>query len=303
MNHENPGVAFEKVVAAIQAQIDPTSNVTHNEVLTDRLGHARQFDVVIRGSFAGQQMLGVIECKDLKRKVGNPEVDAFITKANEINANFKILISKLGFSKPALEKCRHYGVQPLSLIEDDPANRKFFIGTRWTADVTRWRRITVQLHFAEPPANPVNFDANVLRINGNRVLDWYTNYLLDHEEEFKEFGWVAGVHVDFASPQIIETEPGVEHLCSAVSFGAERVCERLERLVGISGTGFLNWNSRQATFAPGSTIFTEGVSTDFSQWSPRSDENRPPSGFIDVHIEATAPAFQRISSVVDLGTL
>ena len=85
MKLENPGIAFEKVVAGIQAQIDPTSSVTHNETLTDRLGHSRQFDVVIRGSFAGQQMLGVIECKDLKRRVGNPEVDAFITKANEIN--------------------------------------------------------------------------------------------------------------------------------------------------------------------------------------------------------------------------
>lgn len=137
MQIENPGIDFEKAVAAIQMQIDPTSQVTHNETLVDRLGHARQFDVVIRGTFAGQQMLGVIECKDLKRKVGNPEVEAFIAKAQEINANFKIFMSRTGFSKPALEKCSHYGVQALSLIADDPANRKFFVGTRWTADLTR----------------------------------------------------------------------------------------------------------------------------------------------------------------------
>ena len=50
---------FEKAVAAIQAQIDPTSSVSHNERIVDRMGHARQFDIVIKGSFAGQTMLGM----------------------------------------------------------------------------------------------------------------------------------------------------------------------------------------------------------------------------------------------------
>ena len=42
---ELPGIAFEKAVATIQAQIDPTSTVCHNERLFDRLGHGRQFEV------------------------------------------------------------------------------------------------------------------------------------------------------------------------------------------------------------------------------------------------------------------
>lgn len=303
MNIEKPGIAFEKTVAAIQTQIDPNSCVTHNETLVDRLGHTRQFDVVIRGSFAGQPMLGVIECKDLKRKIGNPEVEAFIAKANEINANFKILISKTGFSKPSLEKCAHYGVQPLSLLEKDPANRSFFVGTRWTADVVRWQKIRTQLQFAQQPTTPVNFDANELHIGGKRVLDWYTNYLIDNEDKFTEFGWCAGVDVVFDQPQVIQIKESIEHLCTGISFEAELLCQKLERLVGISGTGFLNWNSQQVTFPPGSTITTDGVPTDFSQWTPRSDINRPPSGFVEVHIEATANSFQRVADALDLGSL
>lgn len=303
MRNEQPGIAFEKAVAAIQAQIDPTSSVTHNETLVDRLGHSRQFDVVIRGNFAGQQMLGVIECKDLKRKVGNPDVDAFITKAQEINANFKILMSKTGFSKPALEKCSHYGIQPLSLLQDDPEKRKFFIGTRWTADLTRWRSITVQLHFAKEPVVPIKFDANALLINGKKVLDWYTNFLLDHEHEFTDFGWIAGIDVMFDEPRYIKTQPDIECLCTGISFCAERVCDQLERLVGINGIGFLNWNSQQITFPPGSTITTEKVPADFSQWAPRSDSNRRPSGFIEMHIEATAMTFERIADTINLASL
>jgi len=303
MERELPGIAFEKAVAVIQAQIDPTSSVSHNETIDDRLGHARQFDIVIRGTFAGQQMLGIIECKDLKRRVGNPEIDAFVTKAQDVNANFKIVMSRSGFTKPALEKCAHYGVQPLSLLENDPANQKFFIGTRWTADLTRWGQISVTLHFAEPPAEPIAFSADQLKINDKRVLDWFTNYLLDHGGEITDLGWVVDVAAVFDTPQIVEIKPGTEHLCVAVSFKAERVCDKLERLVGIGGAGFFNWNSKQATFPPGATIKTDAVPTDFTQWKPRSEETRQSSGFIEIHLTASASNFERVEDALNLDTL
>lgn len=165
------------------------------------------------------------------------------------------------------------------------------------------RTLSALLHFVQPPVEAVTFDPNELHINGKRVLDWYTNYLLDHESEFTDLGWVAGLQVNFDTPQIIQTTPGVQHLCSGISFGAELVCDRLERLVGISGTGFFNWNLQQITFPPGVTIKTDAVPTDFSQWSPRSDENKRPSGFIEIHIEATANSFQRVDNVLNLEIL
>jgi hypothetical protein len=303
MPQEHPGIAFEKMVAAIQSQIDPAAVVSHNEVLVDRLGHSRQFDVVIRGSFAGQAMLGIIECKDLKRRVSNPEVDAFVTKAQDINANFKILMSRAGFTKPALAKCEHYGVQALSMLEDDPANRRFFIGTRWTADLTRWGQISVTLQFAEPPPTPISFRAEDLKISNKKILDWFTNYLLDHEFEIEGLGWVVELAVVFDVPQTVEIRPGEHYLCVAIGFNAERVCEKRERLVGISGTGFFNWNSQQVTFPPGATIATDGVPTDFNQWSPRSDGVRKPSGFLEFHLEARAVAFARVADAIELDKL
>lgn len=303
MQLELPGIAFEKLVAAIQSQIDPTSSVSHNEKVTDRLGHERQFDIIIRGAFAGQPMLGVIECKDLKRKVGNPDVDAFVTKSHDINANFKILMSRTGFSKPALQKCRHYGVQALSLLENDPINKKFFIGTRWTADVTRWGQVSITLHFLVEPAKPISFRAENLRINNKRVLDWFTNYLIDQEPEITELGWVVGISVVFDSPQRVEVEPRTEHLCTSIDFRAERVCDKLERMVGVSGTGFFNWNLQQATFPAGSTITTDSVPTDFTQWKPRTENAQSTTGFIEVHIEARTINFERKVDAIDLDVL
>ncbi len=55
---KNTGVSFEKAVARIQQMMDPDSNVTHNEKLTDRARNTRQYDVVIRGRFGGRDVLG-----------------------------------------------------------------------------------------------------------------------------------------------------------------------------------------------------------------------------------------------------
>jgi hypothetical protein len=300
---DRPGIAFEKVVAAIQSQLDPAAAVTHDEVLEDRLGQSRQFDVVIRGLFAGQKMLGVIECKDLGRRVGTPEIDAFVTKSQDINANFKIMMSRQGFTKPALAKCVHYGIQALSLLNGDPENKKFFIGTRWEADLTRWGQIAVTLQFAQAPTEPVHFNAQDLTIGGKKVLDWFTNYLLDRQEGAAELGWVVNISAVFDRPQLVCVRPGSEHLCNAISFAAERVCDRLERLVGISGTGFFDWNSKQATFPAGAQIRSDAVPMDFTQWKPRADQAREPSGFIDVRIEAQQVQFERVPGAIQLDVL
>lgn len=299
---EHPGISFEKAVAAIQAQLDPAAAVTHNEVITDRLEQQRQFDVVVRGSFAGQPMLGVIECKDLMRKVGTPEVDAFVTKAQDINANFKVLMSRRGFSKPALDKCRHYGIQALSLITDDPANNAFFIGTRWTADITSWGQIGIHLHFAQEPTEAPPFNVHDVTIQGKKVIDWFTNYLLDHQDEITEFGWL-GIQVDFNVSQRVAVRDGMEHICTAITFGAERICDKRERTVGIIGSGFFNWQTKQATFPPGATIGTDAVPTDFTQWQPRTALPKEPTGFLEFHLTARSAQFARIPDAIALDLL
>lgn len=303
MSKEQPGIAFEKMVAAMQARIDPASTVAHDEIIVDRLGHSRQFDVVIRGQFAGQPMLGVIECKDLKRRVGNPEVDAFVTKANDVNANFKVLMSRSGFTKPALEKCANYGIQALSLIEADPDNRRFFLGSRWTAEVTRWSQLSLQLFFANPDEAAIDFSTEQPRIDNKRILDGFTNYVLDHESEYSGVGWIVNLEAVFDVPQVVEVKPGVERLCTAVAFKAERVCEQLEYRVGMNAEGFFNWNTSQATFPPGVVITTDSVPTDFTQWQPRCDETWTKSGFLELHVTAKGSSFIRVADALDLDGL
>jgi len=300
---ELPGVPFEKAVAAIQAQFDPKASVTHNEVIKDRLGHHRQFDVVIRGSFAGQELLGVIECKDHNKKVGSPDIDAFVTKSQEINANVRLFMSRRGFTQPALEKCKHYGIQPLSLLGKDAANLKLSLGTRWEAERQSWRGILVTLKFVDEGTKPNRFRSDQLTIHGKRVLDWITNYILAHEHEVDGYGWVMGIGVEFSAPQTVDLGQGESVLCRGIEFQAERICEKFERLVGWSGTGFYDWNAEKATFPPGSTVETEPISMDFSQWLPVAEGATLPSGFMTVHFFLRAIQFEHVTDALDLAAL
>ena len=97
-----PGIGLEKLVVRIQQLMDPNSQVTHNEWLMDRLGNSRQYDVVIRGEFAGQPILGVVECKDHGDRIGPDYVESFATKARNLGVNLAMMVSKRGFTDQAL---------------------------------------------------------------------------------------------------------------------------------------------------------------------------------------------------------
>jgi hypothetical protein len=300
---ELPGIAFEKMVAAMQAQIDPTATVTHDEVMVDRLGHSRQFDVVIRGQLAGQKLFGVIECKDLKRRVGNPEVDAFVTKSRDVNANFKLLMSRSGFTKPALEKCADYGIEALSLSESDPANKKFFLGTRWTADVRRWGKLTLWLNYLNSDDKVEEFIVEDLKIRGKSLMDGINNTLLNYEKTLPdpEPTSIVSFDVNFDVPQVIEMKPGIERVCKSIAFQVECQTDKLEYRMGMSADGFFNWNRKEITVPPGGMIVTDGVPTDFSLWAPRSDHNWKTSSFLEVHV--TGISFKYVDDAIDLNKL
>ncbi len=294
----NPGIGFEKAVTGIQSQIDPNSEVSHNKIITDRLGQNRQFDVVITGQFAGQDILGVIECKDLKKKVGTPEIDAFVTKSQDINANFKIIASRKGFTKPALKKAAHYGIQTLSLIDPD-----FKLGTYWHADVYHWEQMLLKLDFTDISNKKLSFDASQVTINGKHVVDWYKNYLHKHHCTSKEVGWTAGIKCIFDSPPV-EIDIGNNRIieCNGIEFHAHRKLSKKILHVGLSGNGFFNWQNNKATVPPNTTLLSESVSTNFLEWEDRTNDNFNENALINIKIEAHI-SIETIENAIDLDAL
>lgn len=96
---------FEALVARLQRTFNKTATVTHNEKLKGReSGRARQIDICIRATIGTENVLMIVECKKLTRKVDLEAVEAFAEKKNDVGAQVGIMVSTAGFSKAAYQK-------------------------------------------------------------------------------------------------------------------------------------------------------------------------------------------------------
>ena len=299
----NRGDPFERLIAQIQRNIDPSATVLHNQFLIDRLGHRRQFDVVITGSFAGQTILGVIECKDLNRMVGTPEVDAFNTKAQDVNANFKIIASKRGFSKPALHKSKHYGIRAISLLDPKVLAGQIKIGDWWISKVLRWNQISIQAHPQDPALAITQASPDQIFVRTGRVLDWFTNHLAKVGHKESKTGWVVNFELVFDPPIAVSIEPGGEFVCQAISFHAERQCLEYERFVPLSADAFVDWHTKSATIPANTKVSMGEVPMDFRQWAPRDLSRTRESSFLPMTIEAHEHEFDISENAPDLESM
>lgn len=292
-----PGIAFEKLIADIQSKMDPNAEVFHNQRLIDRLGHERQFDVVFKGQFGGQSLLGVIECKDFNRKVGNPEVDGFATKARDVNANVKVLISRNGFTKPALEKCHDYGIQPLMLVQDGKS-RKINIGSWFRAEKICFGLMQVQILPCEKQEMP-EFDVADLKYEGRSLWEGIQTYLNENFDEF-EIGWSV-LTFAFSEARILSVGESLDVKCSELVIQIEKLKELFERFVPWESQGFFNINLGTATFPAGEPVVGAFFPTDLSQWEKREREKDLHESYMaTLHYTYKLPKFE---NSIDLNEL
>ena len=153
-----PGQSFEIIVARLQQMMDPHSVVSHNERLTDRIGNRRQFDVVIRGQFAGRQVLGVVECKDHRRRKGPDTIEAFSRKSENVGANLRVVVSCRGFTTQALRLAKHENIGCVSLLPTPDEQVGFSIGEAWYGVIKRWTRLRLMVHPAPTAASLDSID-------------------------------------------------------------------------------------------------------------------------------------------------
>lgn len=102
------GALFEILVSLIEEAIKEKDyiDVKYNQMIADKDGVMRQIDVLIQADFG--ERLGVhrtiIECKEEKKKVGVSVVGGFIDLLNSFDCHRGIIVSKAGFTKPAIQK-------------------------------------------------------------------------------------------------------------------------------------------------------------------------------------------------------
>ena len=192
------GIAFERIVASIQAELDSGAAVTHNERLLDRHGHWRQFDVVIRGKLGGHDLLGVIECKDLKGKVSTPAVEAFVTKTASLRADLKIMVSRFGFSKPALELAAHHGIRAMSLLKPEEHTKGISVGNYIYARRFTWGSVRATASLTDGSSLPIHQSLETAMINKFPIWDWLRYEAYSTYGQIESAGWHS-LHLAFRS--------------------------------------------------------------------------------------------------------
>lgn len=66
----------------------------------------RQVDIAIRGTLAGKEILGVVECKHFSRNVDVKVVDSFVGFLEDVGANVGIIITTQGYTKAAKNRAQ-----------------------------------------------------------------------------------------------------------------------------------------------------------------------------------------------------
>jgi len=107
-----PGKRLERLVAAMHHAESTGAVVTWNDEIA-----GRQFDVTIRFKFGLHSYLTVVECKDYSSKVSVDKIDAFVTKARDVNANKAMFIASRGFQSGCFPVAERHGIQLLILSE------------------------------------------------------------------------------------------------------------------------------------------------------------------------------------------
>lgn len=109
---------FEKLVAKVQSDLAPTAKVTHDEKIKGKVTKKdRQVDVCVRTKAGQFDLLVAIECKDQKQPVDVEDVEAFVTKIRDIEANHAAIVSSSGFTDGAKKVGEDAGITLYRLVD------------------------------------------------------------------------------------------------------------------------------------------------------------------------------------------
>jgi hypothetical protein len=117
---------FEKVIHQLHAQLAPEGAiVTHDDKIVGQDSKTeRQLDITIRITVTHYRLLIVIECKDEARPVDVGEIGAFASVLRDVKANKGVMISSAGYTEPAIEMARSYGIDTRTYLDTESVDWK-----------------------------------------------------------------------------------------------------------------------------------------------------------------------------------
>lgn len=281
-----PGLSLEKAVARLQQMLDPSSTVTHNERLTDRIGNRRQFDVVIRGKFGGRDVIGIVECKDHSRRKGPDAIEAFAKKCENLGANLRIVVSRKGFTPQALAVAKHEGIGCLSMLSGATDAVGFAIGDYWFGLIKTWTNLRIGFNPLPRPDYLEGVPGSAIQIEGKEVQRWFFRELVTkHQDQLLNQDYT--LTVKFDPPKELQCSEETL-LVNEVFCIAKREVVKKRKWVSWSGDALYDWHQGAFTVPNQGVLVGSAVESDLTLWSdydellPSETVDAKPASFIAI---------------------
>lgn len=124
------GRDFEILVRCIESCLCPEgATVKSPDYLTDvTSGEQTEVDISIRSVIGSAEILVIIECRDRAGKQDKRWIDEIDSKKRSVNANKAIAVSRDGFTAPAINKAKSFGIDIRVFSEVGPTDFLDWIG-------------------------------------------------------------------------------------------------------------------------------------------------------------------------------
>ena len=112
------GKDFEDLITWIQQSVHEKAQIIPNEKVRDiHTNRTRQIDISIRLSDGPTHLFVMVEVRDHARPVDVRYIEEINSKKQSVVADAASIVSRSGFTKTALEKAKHLGIQTLTYEE------------------------------------------------------------------------------------------------------------------------------------------------------------------------------------------
>lgn len=188
------GEEYEKAVYDFVKTLDTNAKVMFNYYVPDRdTEKPRQCDVWIDAKFGNFFPLSFyVSCKEYNRKIDQHKIESFFGEMYSRRATNGVIFSKLGFSKPAIEKAEKLGISCCRLFQNEPTDIKSIL---LFSHYACYPSIVLELHGIKDIQNiEIWNDLFNVEIDGKKVVDYINetysidqSRMLDKANKFAEF--------------------------------------------------------------------------------------------------------------------
>jgi hypothetical protein len=184
---------FQQLVHLIEGQlVSHEATVTESREFIDQVtGQPREVDIVIETKVGTHPFVIGIECVDRNRPMGAPWIEQIHNKHQDLGDIDKtIVVSKSGFTKPALKKAKQRKIEALTLNEARGSNWVLYTSRLaslesinvvstpvWAAEI-RLKVMPPDLHLFPRPPNLRNLQINSSMIPLANLLEAWANKLI-----------------------------------------------------------------------------------------------------------------------------